>query len=117
MGKLFFGIAFLLLISLTFFACSQKEGERCQKNSDCEPMVCVGSSDIGETGESGHCCEICDNGVEYWEVGDDSNEGSCGCTSGSGDGDADADADADADSDADADADADAVDAEVDAEG
>jgi len=86
-------------------ACTQEEGERCQRDQDCEPLICVGSSEIGETGESGHCCPACDRGaVPFWEA----EEEACACTEPGTDGDTDTDVDSDVDGDTGGDVDGDA---------
>lgn len=90
-------------------ACSQKEGERCQRDEDCDPLICVGSSGIGVTGESGYCCTACDRGaVAYWDPLGNDGSGSCECTDSTTDGDSDVDSDVDSDSDTDVDGDGDA---------
>mgnify|MGYP001553430331 CR=1 FL=1 len=96
----------VLLSGLAIWSCSQKEGERCQLDRDCEPLVCVGESDDGDT--DGHCCPVCSSGNEFWDL--DEEVCGCGSSSSDGDGDVDGDADGDADGDSDGDADGDAED-------
>ena len=94
--------------------CEQGEGERCQLNRDCAPLVCVESNALGS---DGRCCPVCSTGTEVWQSVLDSDgniDWRCGCTSGAGDADADVDADADADADVDGDGAADgALDGDV----
>ena len=95
----------LVVLSAAFLlgSCTQAEGERCQRDKDCEPLMCVGADGLGG---DGHCCPRCDRGTEQWRFVEsaDGEGGSwqCACSgSTSSDGDADADQEADGGTDAD----------------
>lgn len=109
------GALFVAILGVAVVGCTQTEGERCQREDDCDGLECVNASgtfeaDLAAGGactdpqECGHCCPACSSGSPRWEVANNR----CTCTTGTIDGDGDVDTDVDADADADADAEADA---------
>jgi hypothetical protein len=116
---------FAIAAVLCLVWCKQGEGERCQRDEDCEPLLCVDDDGIGG---DGHCCPKCARGEAQWRHFEDDEGGGewrCTCSSavetdadadqdvdqppedGGGDSGTDAESPPDGDGDADADSEAD----------
>jgi len=69
-SSLIFCLVSILLLGL-LVACTQSEGERCEQDEDCDPLVCT-----EDDPDNRHCCPDCVGRSPVWDNATDQ----CSCT-------------------------------------